>query len=102
MSAECPWSEPTFILSSLDKLKSLGLHRASALMTLDTYSHLWPDSDDSTRVAVDQVLGNPPVSQACQTAEQKNKLPGQVGGDGEPACRRDSVPPRVRVRWPSI
>ena len=28
------------------------LGHASALMTLDTYSHLWPDSDDSTRAAV--------------------------------------------------
>jgi len=27
--------------------------------TLDTYSHLWPDSDDRTREAVDHVLGNP-------------------------------------------
>jgi hypothetical protein len=25
--------------------------------TLDTYGHLWPDSDDETRVAVDHVLG---------------------------------------------
>jgi integrase len=78
------------------------LGHASAVMTLDTYAHLWPESDDSTRAAVDQVLGNPGVSQVCQTAEQKHKLPGQARGDGEPACRRDSVPPRVRVRWPSI
>jgi hypothetical protein len=25
--------------------------------TLDPYGHLWPDSDDETRNAVDQVLG---------------------------------------------
>jgi hypothetical protein len=25
--------------------------------TLDTYGHLWPDGDDETRNAVDQVLG---------------------------------------------
>jgi hypothetical protein len=25
--------------------------------TLDTYSHLWPDSDDRTRDAIDAVLG---------------------------------------------
>lgn len=29
---------------------------ASAAETLDTYSHLWPDSDDRTRAAVDSVL----------------------------------------------
>jgi integrase len=28
----------------------------SAMETLDTYGHLWPDSDDETRVAVDHVL----------------------------------------------
>lgn len=30
---------------------------ASAVETLDTYSRLWPDSDDRTREAVDSVLG---------------------------------------------
>lgn len=34
------------------------LGHTSAQMTLDTYSHLWPDSDDSTRTAVDLVLGD--------------------------------------------
>jgi integrase len=33
------------------------LGHASAAETLDTYSHLWPDSDDRTRAAVDSVLG---------------------------------------------
>lgn len=33
------------------------LGHASAAETLDTYSHLWPDSDDRTREAVDTVLG---------------------------------------------
>ena len=28
-----------------------------AVETLDTYSHLWPDSEDRTREAVDEVLG---------------------------------------------
>jgi integrase len=32
------------------------LGHASAVETLDTYSHLWPDSDDRTREAVDSVL----------------------------------------------
>lgn len=46
------------------------LGHTSAQMTLDTYSHLWPDSDDSTRAAVDLVLGDPAVSDSCQTAGQ--------------------------------
>lgn len=33
------------------------LGHATAAETLDTYSHLWPDSDDRTRDAVDEVLG---------------------------------------------
>lgn len=33
------------------------LGHASAAETLDTYSHLWPDSEDRTREAVDLVLG---------------------------------------------
>jgi integrase len=33
------------------------LGHASAAETLDTYSHLWPDSDDRTRAAVGSVLG---------------------------------------------
>ena len=33
------------------------LGHQSAMETLDTYGHLWPDSDDETRVAVDDVLG---------------------------------------------
>ena len=35
------------------------LGHASAVETLDTYSHLWPDSDDRTREAIDTVLGAP-------------------------------------------
>jgi hypothetical protein len=30
---------------------------ASAMETLGTYSHLWPDSEDTTRAAIDVVLG---------------------------------------------
>jgi len=32
------------------------LRHASAETTLDTYGHLWPDRDESTRAAVDAVL----------------------------------------------
>ena len=33
------------------------LGHKSAVETLDTYSHLWPDSEDRTRAAVDTALG---------------------------------------------
>ena len=41
------------------------LGHASAQITLDTYAHLWPDSEDSTRAAVDAVLGKSDVSDSC-------------------------------------
>lgn len=39
------------------KTVQVRLGHASASETLDTYSHLWPDSDDRTRDAIDAVLG---------------------------------------------
>jgi integrase len=41
------------------KVVQARLGHASASETLDTYSHLWPDSEDRTRQAVDSVLGGP-------------------------------------------
>ncbi len=35
------------------------LGHSSAAMTLDTYAHLWPDSDDRTREAVERALSAP-------------------------------------------
>ena len=32
------------------------LHHASAKTTLDTYGHIWPDRDESTRTAVEAVI----------------------------------------------
>jgi len=37
----------------------LGHHRAE--LTLDTYAHLWPESDESTRAAVDAVFSGTPL-----------------------------------------
>ena len=64
-----PHLEPTFrfhdlrhyfasllIASGTDvKVVQARLRHKSAKTTLDTYGHLWPDSDDSTRAAVDGV-----------------------------------------------
>ncbi len=38
------------------KVVQARLRHASAKTTLDTYSHLWPDSDDSTRAAIEAVF----------------------------------------------
>ena len=44
------------------------LGHKSAVVTLDTYGHLWPDSEDRTRRALDEVLGAT-VSPSCHAAE---------------------------------
>jgi integrase len=38
------------------------LGHATASETLETYSHLWPDSDDRTREAIDAVLGDSAIA----------------------------------------
>lgn len=46
------------------------LGHATAAETLDTYSHLWPDSDDRTREAVDSVLLSDRRADSVRTAEE--------------------------------
>jgi integrase len=38
------------------KVVQARMRHASSKTTLDTYGHLWPDSDDSTRAAIDVVI----------------------------------------------
>jgi integrase len=49
------------------KVVQARLGHASAAETLDTYSHLWPDSEDRTRLAVDEVLGAGPAADSVRT-----------------------------------
>lgn len=51
------------------KVVQARLGHASASETLDTYSHLWPDSDDQTRQAIDSVLG--PLADSLRTDEAR-------------------------------
>src|SRR4029450_7617035 len=45
------------ITSKLDvKVVQARLRHASAKTTLDTYGHLWPDSDETTRAAISTVM----------------------------------------------
>ena len=46
------------------------LGHASAAITLDTYSHLWPDADDTTRAAVELALGGGAAADSLRTADQ--------------------------------
>jgi integrase len=47
------------------------LGHASASETLDTYSHLWPDSDDRTREAVDEAWRNAVVPRCAPAGRRR-------------------------------
>jgi integrase len=51
------------------KVVQARLGHATAAETLDTYSHLWPDSDDTTRTAVDSALKIMRLADSSRTAE---------------------------------
>ncbi len=52
------------------KVVQARLGHATAAETLDTYSHLWPDSEDRTREAVDAVLGAASCAPVVPRADQ--------------------------------
>jgi len=52
------------------KVVQARLRHASAKTTLDTYGHLWPDSDDSTRAAIDAAMA---------AREDKTRTAGEAG-----------------------
>ena len=53
------------------KVVQARLGHASAAETLDTYSHLWPDSEDRTRLAVDSVLGADRPADSLRTEDAR-------------------------------
>ena len=74
------------------------LGHASAAETLDTYSHLWPDSEDRTRAAVDRCSATSPASprEISRTArgllgDCLSVCAGQSACGGESVCTPDSV-----------
>lgn len=76
------------------------LGHASAAETLDTYSHLWPDSEDRTRDAVDSaldVLRTARGQQESISPEPAGQSPGADGLARRPGSvrRGASRPPRV-------
>ncbi len=54
----CGTTSPRLLIASGADVKVVQarLRHASAKTTLDTYGHLWPDSDDSTRAAIEAVM----------------------------------------------
>lgn len=55
------------------KVVQLRLGHTSSMVTLGVYGHLWPDSDDKTRAAVDAFLGAP-----ADSVRPGQRLPLQV------------------------
>lgn len=53
------------------KVVQARLRHASAKTTLDTYAHLWPDSDESTRAAIDAVLAQRAKSLRAAEADSR-------------------------------
>jgi integrase len=53
------------------------LRHASAKTTLDTYGHIWPDRDESTRAAVDAVLTAYRTEQRRNSATANPETAGQ-------------------------
>ena len=53
------------------KVVQARLGHATAAETLDTYSHLWTDSEDQTRQAIDTVLGAPADSLRTDRASEQ-------------------------------
>jgi hypothetical protein len=89
------------------------LGHATAVETLDTYSHLWPDSDDRTREAIDSVLGDmgddDGDENSCGLSADRSTphqtIPQVRGGDADGlAYKPGSVPGSLTVtgRRPSI
>jgi integrase len=68
------------------KVVQARLGHATAAETLDTYSHLWPDSEDRTRDAVDDVLGQvsggPSVARSLGRSRVSAGQVGLLGGVG--------------------
>jgi integrase len=48
---------PCFHAGESVKVVQARLGHASAAETLNTYAHLWPDSEDRTRAAIESALG---------------------------------------------
>jgi integrase len=57
-STHCGTTYASLLIRHGESVKTVQarLGHASGIETLDTYAHLWPDSDDRTRTAVDSVL----------------------------------------------
>lgn len=67
------WYASLLIASGADvKVVQARLRHASAKTTLDTYGHLWPDADESARVAVAAVLATRALTRSDKSRTLKS------------------------------
>lgn len=55
------------------KIVQARMRHASAVTTLNVYSHLWPDSDESTRTAVGEVLRERSAAYSLRTRSRRTR-----------------------------
>lgn len=66
------------IASGVDvKIVQARLRHASAKTTLDTYGHLWPDRDDTSRAAVAKVYALRPATHTDRPSPHSQDPPGR-------------------------
>lgn len=70
------------------------LGHASAVETLNTYAHLWPDSEDRTRTAIDEVLLRP--ADIGQRRQLKVHVSPTARGQTASWAGRDATVPAIR------
>ena len=75
------------------KVVQARLGHASASETLDTYAHLWPDNEERTRAAVDEVLGGDKRGDGRIRADVPSQDERRRPHRG-PASRNIAAPPR--------
>ncbi len=68
------------------KVVQARLRHASAKTTLDTYTHLWPDADESTRIAIGGVIAQQMDSSERATAYSLRTDHSTVDIQGAPAA----------------
>ena len=116
----CGTTTPAFLIRHSESVKTVQarLGHASAVETLDTYSHLWLDSHDRTREAIDSVareswglcaFWHRPLSANWQVSGLV-RMGWLIGREGSPPSRASTgvaghsadLRKRVSGRWPTM
>jgi integrase len=77
---DCRHAYASALIAAGESVKTIQarMGHASAMLTLDTYGHLWPDNEEKTRSAVDAWLGIP--ADSSRTDEEKPQVKAGSAG----------------------